>query len=327
MSRVIALLLVLAGTAAAAPGDRVLLADPDPELLHAVEVALAPWKLSVVVDQAPPKDDRIAHERADVTQARFVVWRKGDELVVFDRERDASERRPVRRGKFDAVSAAAAAATVKTMMRLPPPPPEDSGSIGIVTPPPPPPPPPSVPPPGAGGIEVRLEAGIAARIATGDESGTGGRAVFAAMLRPTSAIDLRFGVRADLGATNETVKKGNFEGRWSDWSVVAAASYTLSRGMWELEPWLAGGFTWGSLEGTEQMMSRSESATMFTMRGGTVLRRRYGLLTSGVGVELSGTPGAPNYLRVGGGMGSPDVYQASKFSVVIGGVLAIDLGR
>lgn len=324
MSRVIALLLiVLAGTASAAPGERVLLADPDPELLHAVEVALAPWKLTVVVDQTPPKDDRNAQERADVTQSRFVVWRAGNELVVFDRERDASERRPAGRGKFDAVTAAAAAASVKTMMRLPPPPPEDNGSIGIVTPPPPPP----LTPNSEGGVEVRVEAGIAARIATGDEDDLGGRAVFAAMLRPAPAIDLRFGLRADLGATDATVKKSGFEGSWSDWSVLAAASYTLAWGPWELEPWLAGGITRGSLEGIEMSVSRSESATMFSMRGGTYFRRRYGLLTSGVGVELSGTPTAPNYLRSGGGMGSSDVYQASKFSVVIGGVIAADLGR
>ncbi len=324
MSRVIAVLLVLAGTAAAAPGDRVLLADPDPELLHAVEVALAPWKLTVVVDQAPPKDDRSAQERADVTQSRFVVWRAGNELVVFDRERDTSERRPAGRGKFDAVTAAAAAASVKTMMRLPPPPPEGNGTIGIVTPPPPPPP---VTAPREGGIEVRVEAGIGARIASGDEDGLGGRAVFAAMVRPVAAIDLRFGLRADLGATDTTIKKGGFDGSWSDWSVLAAASYTLAWGPWELEPWLAGGVTRGSLDGVEMSVPRAETATMFSMRGGTYFRRRYGLWTAGVGVELSGTPAAPNYQRTGGGMGSPDVYQASKFSVVIGGVIAADLGR
>ena len=320
----IALLLVLAGTAAAAPGDRVLLADPDPELLHAVEVALAPWKLSVVVDQTPPKDDRTAHDRADVTQARFVVWRKGKELVVFDRERDASERRPASSGKFDAVTAAAAAATVKTMMRLPPPPPADSGSIVVVTPPPPPPP---VTPPSERGIEVRIEAGMAARIASGDESGLGGRVQFAAMLQPAPAIGLRFGLRADLGVSDTTIKKGPFEGTWRDWSVLAAASYTFAWGPWELEPWLAGGVTFGSLDGTEQMVSRSESATMFAMRGGTYLRRRYGLLTSGVGVELAGTPTAPTYQRMAGGMGSPDIYEASTFSVVIGAVIAVDIGR
>jgi hypothetical protein len=323
MSRVIALLLVLVGTAAAAPGQRVLLADPDPELLHAVEVALSPWKLSVAVDSTPPKDDRAAHDRADVTQSRFVVWRKGDELVVFDRERDASERRPASRGKFDAVTAAAAAASVKTMMRLPAPPPEDNGAVGIVAPPPPPP----VTPPREGGIEVRVEAGLAGRIATGDESGLGGRAVFAAMLRPVRRIDLRFGLRVDLGATDDAIKKSGFEGTWSDWSVLAAASYTFARGPWELEPWLAGGLTRGSLEGTEQSMSRTEHATMFAIRGGTYFRRRYGLLTAGVGVELSGTPGAPSYRRISGGMGSPDIYEASRFSVVIGGVIAADLGR
>lgn len=104
---VLVLVLALEGRSNA---DVVVLADSDPELLHAVESSLAPWKLTIVVD-ARPIDEATATRRADEAGARFVVWREGDQLVVYDRTTSAAERRPARTGAFDNVSAAAAALT------------------------------------------------------------------------------------------------------------------------------------------------------------------------------------------------------------------------
>jgi len=317
VSRVAALLLVVStGAALAAPPDRVLLADPDPELLHAVESSLSPWKLAVVVEREIPADDITAHARADATGARFVVWRERDQLVVFDRGRDVSERRPAREGSFDAVTAAAAALTVKTMMRLPPPPPED-GAV-IVAPPPP------VDP--LDHVEIRIEAGAAARVATGADQGLGGRALIAVMVRPSAEYGWRLGLRGDLG-TSTTVDDSGFKGTWSDWALLAAASWTYERGAWEVEPWLGAGIGRGTLDGTEMSVPRSEHATLPTIRGGAYVRRRFAAFTAGLGLELVGTPTAPTYTRTTMGMGSPSVFEASKFSVVAGLALAVDLGR
>jgi hypothetical protein len=324
VSKLIAIAILLgAGIAAAAPGERVLLADPDPELLHAVESSLAPWKLAVVVDRTAPKDERTAHERAETTKARFVVWRERDQLVVFDRDRDAIERRPARAGAFDPVTAAGAALTVKTMMRLPPPPPEEKATPAIE---------PTAPagviaqpaPAQRGGVEIRAEAGLAGR-ASGD--GLGGRFVFAAMLRPTRTTGLRFGLRGDIGTAGHDIDQSGFKGTWSDWSVLGAISFTHAWGNWELEPWIAAGLTRGSLDGTEMSAARTESATLFDARAAACVRRRYGLLTTAVFVEAGLTPGAPTYTRATTGMGMPAIYEAPGFSVLIGAAIAADFGR
>ena len=322
MPRVIALVLVLvAARAAAAPPDRVLLADPDPELLHAVESSLAPWHLAVVIDGAVPRDDATAHARAEVTGARFVVWRERDQLVVFDRDRGSSERRPARTGSFDPVTAAAAALTVKTMMRLPPPPPDDGGSVVA---PPPPPPPAHVDAP-ARGAELRFEAGVAARLAPGD-AGASARGELAVMVRPWSEHGWRFGARGDLG-TSTQVDRSGFKGTWSDWAVLAAASWTYPRGHWELEPWVAGGVTRATLDGTESAAPRSEQAVLATLRGGIVGRRRLGVVSVGLGLELAGVTGAPTYTKTTNGAGMPPVFETPSFSVVIGLVVAAELGH
>lgn len=320
MSRVAALLVILVtGRALAAPPDRVLLADPDPELLHAVESSLSPWKLAIIVEREIPANDSTAHARAEVTGARFVVWREKDQLVVFDRDRDTSERRPARAGSFDAVTAAAAALTVKTMMRLPPPPAEPAEAI--VTP--------AVPVAPANGddrVEIRLEAGAAARVAAGSDEGVGARARIAVMVRPSTAYRWRIGLRGDLG-TASAIDRSGFSGTWSDWALVAAASWTYARAAWEIEPWLGGGIQRGTLSGTEMSSAREEHANLLSVRGGTYLRRRFAALTAGLGLELVGTPTAPAYTRDTPGMGMPAVFEASRFSVVVGLAVAVDLGR
>lgn len=312
---IVVAIVLTTSRAFAAPPDRVLLADPDPELLRAVESSLSPWHLAVVVDASVPRDEPSAHARADATGARFVVWRDGDQLVVFDRARDASERRPASAGRFDPVTAATAALTVKTMMRLPPL--EDSTTVVA-----PPVVGPRAPEP-SGGLELRIEAGAAARVGSG---GLGGRGVLAVMVRPSSHHGWRFGVRGDLG-TKTTVDRSGFKGTWTDLAVLAAASWTYERGPWELEPWVAGGITWGSLDGTEASAPRTESGAFTTVRGGGYLRRRLGALTGGLGLEVVGTPSAPTYTRSGMGMSAPTVFEAPRFSVVIGLGIAVDLGR
>ena len=108
MTRITLFLVLWAATASAAPPSRVLVADSDPVLVSAIDRSLAPWKITVIAEPTVP-DEAHAHMRADAVDAQFVVWREGDQLVVFDREHGTSERRTARDGHFDDVSAAAAA--------------------------------------------------------------------------------------------------------------------------------------------------------------------------------------------------------------------------
>ncbi|MBL9015610.1 MAG: hypothetical protein JNL83_15615 [Myxococcales bacterium] len=310
------LILLLVGRAAWA--DRVLLVDSDPELLRALEVSLAPWQLTIIVD-ARPLTEATAAERAGGAGARFLVWRDGADLVVYDQTTRTTERRPARAGAFDNVSAAAAALTVKTLMRLPPPP---DG---------PPPPPPGggdlvAPAPARDrGLAVRVEAGGAGRVSFGTDGAFGGRLVFGAMLQPSAAYGWRAGVRADLG-TATSIDRGNTTGTWSDWSVLVAGSYTLSRGAWELEPWVGLGVTRGALDVSDTTTSRQEGATLFAARAGVIGRRRFGSLTIGLDLELAITPGAPVYTRETMGVGSPALFEVPNLALVFGIVVAADLG-
>ena len=301
-----------------ADAERVVLADADLELLHALESSLAPWQMTIIVD-ARPVTEATAAKRADDAGARFLVWRERSELVVYDRTTNAAERRPARTGAFDNVSAAAAALTVKTLMRLPPP------EIG------PPPPPPGggdvvAPPPPAPGLAVRLEVGAGGRVGFASDVGFGGRLVLGAMIQPGVLPAWRFGLRADLGPAT-SIERSGVRGTWFEWGVVAAASYALATGAWELEPWVGMGLSRGVLDVSEMTTSREERATLFEVRGGVIARRRFGSLTAGTLLALSFLPGAPTYTRETMGSGTPTLFEASKFSLVFGIVLAADLGR
>lgn len=304
----IAIIVLAFGRAFAAPrSTRVVLVDPDPELLRAMTTALQPWKLEVVVD-ASPIDEIGATERADALRARFVVWRSGTDLVVFDRERGDTQHRDVAAGSLDPVDAASAALSVKTLMRLPPPEEMDR----------PPPPPPST-----SGAELRVQVGTAARIASGSASG---RVVGTVMVKPIAA--LRVGVMGDVG-TGDGFKVASFTGTWTDWSLLAIASWTFTTGKLELEPWLAGGLTRSHVRAaTTAAVTESidERETLAAVRAGGVVRYRLARMwTVGVTLGVEGSAGTPTYTRP-----KPDdkeLYDVPALGVALGIVVAADLWR
>lgn len=312
----IALASVTVTVTAFASPPRVVLADADPELKRAVEASLAPWHLEIVSAPDPadaslpaiPPDDAGARDRADHAHARFVLWRVGSDLVVYDRERDATERRPARAGAFDPVSAAAAALTIKTMMRLPPP------SDGAVAPGPPPP---------AAGPELRIQAGPSVRVASGSETSIGARVALGLLVRPFPDHGWRFGAGVDLG-TSATVDHAGFKGTWSDWSVLALASWTHAFPTWELEPWVGAGVTRSTLAGTEMMTPRDEAATTLALRGGLTARWRLGIWTLGATVGVETSVGTPTYTKSGS---QAMIFAVPSFGVVSGLIVAADLGR
>lgn len=310
----VAVLAVTAGRlagadASPAASQRVVLADADPELRHAMEQALAPWRLEVVIEGPPPTDTAMAEQRADADTARFVVWRDGEQLVVYDRELGFTERRDSRSGVLDPPTAAAAALTIKTMMRLPAPPEA---------------PPPSAPPPGEpegiDGIEVRLEAGVATRLASGDASASA-RFGGAAQIRPSAAWGWRIGIAADTG-TSTSVDRASFKGTWHEWALLGVISWTYARAGWEIEPHAGAGIRRSTLDGTEMSSPRTESDTLTAACGGLAIRRRVSRWTLGAKLDVDRSFGTPTYSK---NVGAAQIFQVPGWGVQAGLAVAVDL--
>jgi hypothetical protein len=313
----IAVLLALACVTAhaAPPRERIVVADPDPELQRALENTLAPWRLEIIYQATAPADTREAEARANAQAARFVIWRRKGDLVVFDRERGAAEHRDGTAGVLDPASAAAAALTVKTLMRLPPPPPENDIAIGSdVTAPQPAP---------DSGPELRTQAGIATRVARGSETNVGARVEGAVLVRPWARRAWRFGLAGDLG-TKSDVRQASFKGTWSDWALFAVASWAFERGPWEIEPHAAVGFTRSRFEGIEMATIRSETAMLGMLRGGAWIRWRSGRWSTGGSVDLDGVPGTPTYIKLSG---NGTLFSVPSLAFALGVFVAGDLGR
>jgi hypothetical protein len=294
--------------AAPAARARVVLADADPELRHAMEQALAPWHLEIVIDGAAPGDAEAAQQRADADTARFVVWREAEQLVVFDRELGTLERRDSRAGALDPVAAAAAALTIKTSMRLPPPP--DAA--------PTPGPPEAVTAPG---LAVRIEAGLATRLARSDVTEVSVRVEGGVAIRPWAARGWGFGLAAEAG-TATSVSRASFKGTWQDWAVLGLVSWRYPRAGWEIEPQVGLGVRLSTLDGREANAARTETDSLLTARGGLDVRWRTGRWAVGAHAAIDASFSTPTYHRAD----TPaEVFQVPALAVALGARLAIEL--
>jgi hypothetical protein len=296
---------VTTATGAPSARQRVVLADPDLELRHAMEQALAPWHLDVVIEGPPPIDTAMAQQRADADTARFVVWRDGDQLVVYDRELGYTERRGSRSGVLDPPTAAAAALTIKTMMRLPPPPPE---AVAVAVPAP-------------DGIDVRIQAGVATRIMRGDTTETSTQLGGAVAIRPWASSEWRFGVTG-AGGTSTSVSRASFKGTWREWAVLGMVSWTYARGAVELEPHAAAGIRRSTLDGDEMGVARSEAATLPTVGAGLTARLRHGRWSLGASLDADVSFGTPTYSKANA---PAEIFQVPGVGVELGAAIAVDL--
>lgn len=288
--RVLVPVIVIVALATPAFAERVLVADPDPELQRAVKAALAPWKLEVVASG----------------DARYVVSRENGELVVLDRVTNERQQRAAPDGPLDPASAAAAALTVKTLLRLQEDRPQPPTVVAAVVDEP-------------SSTELRIQAGLATRI---NASAVGVRAGGAVLVKP-SRWPLRIGIAGELGTAHD-IKDSGFRGAWRDWSVLAIASWTIDHGRWEIEPFAGTGIAWSSLDGDEGMMARHEHATYALARAGASLRRRIGAFTIGGAVAVDGAIGTPAYTRNGA---QAEFFAVHAFGASIGVIVASDLGR
>jgi hypothetical protein len=304
------LMLVLCATARGSPSNaRVVLADPDPELLRAVASALSPWHLEVIVQTEPPSDLIAAGGLATEREARFVVWRQGGDLVVFDRERGDAEHREGRIGPLDPVSAAAAALTIKTLMRLPPPVEE----VVPVTP----------AAPAEESVELRVQAGGGGRLTLGLTADLGARATGAVMVRPWLQRGWRFGVAGDAGTTT-SIQNAGFKGTWTDWAVFGVASWTIGHRGWDLEPHVAAGVLRSSFTGLENGTIRGDNATLAALRGGLAVRRRFGEHWSvGGALDVDALLATPAYPKL---VGNGEVFAVPDVALALGLFVAADVG-
>jgi hypothetical protein len=271
-------LLVVVGWAAIATAEprRVLVVDSDEELVHAIETSLAPWKLQVIA-QSDGFEPSLVASRAIQADAQFIVWREGAELVVYDRERDVTERRPAKPGSMDPVAAAGAALTVKTMMRLPDPAAETapSGSTTITT---------VAPPITDESDSVRIAASL------GIDTEAVLRGTFGVMYRPMS--QLRIGGAFEIGA--QDLERAGFKGTARDYGFLATASWTVRLDSFEVEPWVAAGVLIDIVDGQHALEMRHETAVVPTGRVGVALwwwhSTQLGLALTGSGSFALGTP-------------------------------------
>jgi len=319
MIRIACLLVFLTATSLAAPPSRVLVADTDPELVRAIETALAPWKIAIIVDPASTEERALASAKA--VDAQFIVWRAGAELVVFDRTVGTSQRRASRAGALDPLSAAAAALTVKTMLRLPPlvdttsPTALTTTSVGSAT-----------GPASDRGPELRVQVGGGARLARSGQAELGGRAVLAMLVRPSGSLGLRIGVAGDLG-TSSSVSQAGFKGTWSDWAVLAIASWSWPIGPLEVAPAVGGGVSRSHLDGEIGQVAREESEVLPLLRAGVSVRWPLGRWSIGLSLDADIVTGAPTYMKDQGmGMPSP-LFEVPGFAATLSAFAAADLGR
>ena len=294
-------IVCVAGLEHAAPNDRVVLADPDPELLRAVTTTLAPWQFEIVVDADPPANTGEAQRRAEKRSARFVVWRRDGDLVVFDRERGAAEHREGRVGMLDPIDAAAAALTVKTLMRLPPP------ETAIATSP--------VEAPGA---TLRLQLGSAARF---NAAATGARFAGMASIRPW-ASGLGFGIAGDFG-TAVDIQQSGFRGSWSDLALLAVVSWTHERAPWRVEPFVAAGIVRSEVNGVAMMEAIDQQELIGAVRGGVHGAWRWNQFSVGISLAVEGVTSTPTYTKAGA---AAEFFEVPAIGVAAGVFVAVDLG-
>lgn len=278
-----------------ARAERVLVADPDPELLRAMTTTLAPWKLEIVVAPPAPRSTQEAEDRAVAGLARFVVWRRGGDIVVYDHERGAAELRDAPDGALDPASAMAAALSVKTLMRLPAP-----GTATVETLP----------------GRFRIQGQVGGR-AVGDGGLRAGASLF---VRPLAARSWRLGVGLEIGPGSDVAAMG-FKGTYRDASFVALASAAWDVGPVELEPFVGAGIVSTGLTGDDGPELREETATLPLVRGGLMARYRWGGVSVGGALAGDGIFGTPTYMKR---MGSGVIFEVPSFALSVSALVAFD---
>jgi hypothetical protein len=312
--RLVAIVLVLLARVATA-SPRAIVADGDIQLRAAIADSLRPWLIEVIAAPNAPADQAAATQQASDAGARYMIWREGAALVVLDREGDRIERRAAPAGTLDALAAAAAALSVKTMLRLPELP---AGTIiekpkhHHAAP---------VPLDDGSGVELRVTALAGSRVEYGLDSNVALRFGGAFALRPWRDLGWRFGAVGDGGAS-ATVDQAGFHGRWSNWAVLALASWDGALDAhWELGPWLAFGFEHSTMSGTEMMTPRTEEAFAPALRGGATARYRTGEWFVGGQLAVEGLLTNTTYTK----LASPaQVFEIPRIGAVLSVIVGVD---
>ena len=216
---------------------RLLLLTPPLVFEQAVRAALAPWRVVVVVEHAPPPGDATAAEEiADQHRANAVAWMTPRNMVVYDYQTDELVERPIEApggeaAEMDDVSAAALALTLKTLLRLPPepPPPDPPPPVAVVVAAPPRP-----------AWRLGLLGGLRLR---GDRTEPRFTIVGERRLGPAAAaLWVSFGGGFD-------VDSGGFVGSWSETAGGVAALLPLERGAWRVTPGVGASLHRTSMDG------------------------------------------------------------------------------
>ena len=296
--------------------ERLVLADVDLELLHALESTLEPWKVAVVTYEVAPATNEEADALAKERGARFVAWRREGQMIVYDVASSAADQQESKPGPLDPADATAAAQLVKLLMHLPPPLPEPEDR----------PSPPSTnhaQPAAAVGLELRGQLGFAIRVTRGGDRAIGPRIDAVMLARPWRSRPWRFGLAGEAGPTAK-IEKASFNGTWRDWAVLGLASWSFAGRTREVEPFVGAGIDRSLVRGVEGTMARSEGSTMPLFRAGARVRWRLGRWSVGGSLSVDLTPTAPSFAKRDD---DGTLYEVSQSAIAFGLFAAGDLGR
>lgn len=279
----VACLLLVAARPACAHERRLALINPDPELDHAVALALSPWGISVLVKQEEPPGTALptASERARVLAlewgASVVVWispeQQGSLLWIYETDTDSVSTRQLGVAPpFSSPNAASVALTLKSLLRTmearPAPAPQPAAS--------PPPPPPNDAPAPRFTLSAELDLRYIARQAHELRGALGG--VWWLGAQPTR---WGLGLKASAGPGID-LERATFNGQLRQLSLSAEVTWKLAANHF-IASSLVGGASahYVELSGFDRELGR-----------GTELRRIAPSIDAGTEVALSPLPSA-----------------------------------
>lgn len=277
VNRALCVMVVVLGLAAAArtaDAETVVLVDVPTRVEAAVRASLAPWGVDVVV-VAPAPEEYAPGQVALAHHASFVVWRQGDELILYDAALATEERRAVAVDPDDA-EAAAVALSIRTWMGLGATEGDPSCPGGVCPRPPP--------------RRWLVEVSTGARF---DPAGLGGADFRYGLAGGHRRGRLEAGLRVDLGMDREGVAFGQ-QGAWAVASFGAWGRVRLQapRAI-EVLPGVGVGFVhtaFTSQKAQQGQRDIDESTSAFALDAEVAARRTVGRLSFGARLGLTVIP-------------------------------------